>query len=221
MKRCLSLLAGAVALALLSACQTTKPKTEWIPPFTPAMQTPQAFKVEEIAAVRRVALLPTWGGNLVRETELAQVDAAVRRALQRLNQFEVIVVSREDLRGRFGEEAFSASGMLPATLLSDVAEVTAADAILFLEVTSISSYPPLNLGLKARLEHLPQGGTLWAFDHYFDAGMPEVAEAAHRASQPTDPSAASVLLSPSRFAYFVTTVMVETMRIPAQNARKH
>lgn len=220
MTRCLQLFAGIAALGFFSACKSTETKTEWIPPFTSSMETPKAYTVEALAAVRRVALLPTWGGDLVRETELAQVDAAIRRSLQSLNQFEVIIVSRADMRGRFGDEAYSASGMLPSTLLQDVAEATAADAILFLEITSISSYPPLNLGLKGRLEQLPAGGTLWAFDHYFDAGTPEVAQAARRASQPTDPSAASVLLSPSRFANFVTSVMAETMRVSPENARK-
>ena len=154
MKRCLQLTLGILALAAFVGCRTTEQKTEWIPPFTSAMETPEAYRVEALAAVRRVALLPTWGGDLVRETELAQVDAAVRRALQSLNQFEVIVVSRADMRGRFGNEAYSAAGLLPATLLQRVfLGVNSIDIMNFGHETGQSSGPNSVLG-HSKLRHV-------------------------------------------------------------------
>lgn len=202
-------LAG-LALLALGGCKSRDP-IDWIPPMTRDMATPKAFQAPELAWVRRVVLLPTHSEGTIRESERAQVDAALRRALQRLNQFETIAAPRDTLRHEFGKESFSASALLPAELLPHLHRETVADAVLFVEITAMSSYPPLNIGLKARLEALPHGGTLWAFDHFFDGGDPNVAATARRASEPNDPSAASVLLSPSRFAEFVTESLAATL----------
>lgn len=206
------LLIGLPALLLaLAGCRQTP--DQWISPTTRSMAPPAAYNNPALQNVRRVALMPVWGDTQVRDSERETVQAAVRRSLQTLNAFEIVTVSPGFLEHRYSVDAFSTSAELPNALFAQVREETAADAVMFVEITSISSYPPLALGLKARIESLAGRGTLWAFDYFFDANRPRVAATAKRYNEPGDPSSGSVLLSPSLFSDFATLQMVESMEV--------
>ncbi len=201
----------ALATLLLTACQS-RPPDDWIPHGTGSMQVAPAFRSAELTQVRRLTILPVFADPRVTDREKEVVRNALQRSFQSANLFEVVAISPDEIRRRYGVTAFSPANPLPPDLFDFIREHTAADAILFVEITSISSYPPLALGLKARIESLQrEQTTLWAFDQFFNANDPSVALAAKRFNEPGDPNRGSIQLSPSLFAEFVTTVMADSL----------
>jgi hypothetical protein len=100
----------------------------------------------------------------------------------------------------------------------------AADAVLFVDVTAYSPYPPLALGLRTRLAPIRETEILWATDLHFSAADPSVANSARRhalslakSSGPADLSH-TILQNPTRFAGYAAAATFATLpprRAPA------
>lgn len=169
-----------------------------------------------LGGVRRVVVLPVWGGHVAPVETVAELDAIVVTALQQSQRFEVVSLSREDSRRRFGAEAFSSASALPHDLLATLRREFAAEAVLLVDLTAFSAYRPLELGLRAKLAAIDGSRLIWTFDTLFSAKDPTVANAARQHFLEADKRVPadmthSALQSPSRFATYVSTAMFATL----------
>lgn len=170
-----------------------------------------------LGGIRRVVLLPVWAGNVVPEETAADLDAVFRQALQDQNRFEIVTLTRADCQRRWGKGALASTGALPFDFISTLQRQFAADAVLFVDLTTHRAYHPLALGVRARLAVLNNSHVVWAFDNVFSASDPTVVAAARRHflksghhGVPADMSPA-VLQSPGRFATYVAHTTFATL----------
>ena len=93
-----------------------------------------------LGGIRRVVLLPVWGGSVAAVETAAELDAFLLTALQRENRFEVVTFSRAQLLRRFHVEAVSGAGTLPADLLPMLQRELGVDAVMFVDLTAYSAF---------------------------------------------------------------------------------
>lgn len=170
-----------------------------------------------LGGIRRVVLMPVWGGELAPFESTGTLDPVFQAALQQQARFEIVTLSQEQCRRWFRKESISASGALPHDLLAVLRREFAADAVLFVDLTAYQVYRPLALGLRAKLAAIDGSRLIWTFDEVFSADDPSVANAARRhfllsdrRGVPADLSPA-VLQSPTRFAAYAATAMFQTL----------
>lgn len=169
------------------------------------------------ALVRRVAVLPVAAPRGLTEDTLNQINEAVVNQLNLTGRFEVVTVSREDLRRLVGLPAVASVDALPQDLLEKVKQSSGADGVLFTDVTNYSPYPPLSIGLRMKLVQFGSGEILWAADNVFSASDPAVSNSARKYALklgsdrgPGDLSH-TVLQNPSRFASYAAGASFETL----------
>lgn len=169
-----------------------------------------------LGGLRRVVVLPVWGGSVASIETVSEFDAIVVAALEQSQRFEVVSLSREDSLRRFGAESFSSASALPHHLLATLRREFAAEAVLLVDLTVYHSYRPLALGLRAKLAAIDGSRLIWSFDNLFSAENPTVANAARRHFLSADQRVPAdmthgVLQSPSRFAAYASTAMFATL----------
>ncbi|TVR49565.1 MAG: hypothetical protein EA425_11980 [Puniceicoccaceae bacterium] len=164
----------------------------------------------------RVGVLPIHAPGW-EHADLAGHREVFLAELGKTHRFEVVPVDPELVRRITGQGAISSVERIPADFLHRLAEAGAFDGILFLEFTHLRPYPPLALGIRAKLVHVRNGEITWAFDSLFDAADPRVANAARRHALsaqrgkfPLDRSD-TVLLSPRRFSSYVAAEVFSTI----------
>jgi hypothetical protein len=168
------------------------------------------------ATLRRVVLLPVAGAAGVSVDALASFDAVMAAELQRTARFEVVTADPAALLGLCDRPRLLSVDALPPGFLSLLAREYDAEAVMFVDVTALSPYQPLSVGLRAKLAGA-DGTILWAFDTLFTTSDPAVANAARRhdrARHPTaDPGDLSytVLRSPARLADYAATTAFATL----------
>lgn len=214
--RFLRLLVPALTL-LLAAC-TSIDKAD--PARTGPFYTPPNVRALDRLpdTVRRIVLLPSApaGPRLVEDT-LRQLDRTFADTLTPAARAEIVPVSRDRLQRLFGQPAYASTDILPNAFLTRLAAETGADAFVFVDLTTYSPYPPLALGLRARLV-TPDGAALWHFDNLFTAADPTVVNSAraHVLARPTTSGAPadlsrSVLQNPTTFAEYAATATWRTL----------
>jgi len=169
-----------------------------------------------LGGLRRVVVLPVWGGHVASIEAVAEFDAVVVAALEQSQRFEVVSLSREDSLRRFGAESFSSASALPHNLLATLRREFAAEAVLMVDLTVYNSYRPLALGLRAKLAAIDGSRLIWSFDNLFSAENPAVANAARHHFLGADRRVPAdmthgVLQSPSRFAAYASAAMFATL----------
>lgn len=209
-------LAGAGLLLLASGCQTPAydDPARVGPFFTP---TNHSGDPAMPLTLRRVVLLPIYGGALADGETAASLDGVFATELQRQNRFEVVVLDRAECRRRFGAEEFSSSAALPRDFLTKLRRDFAADAVIWVDLTAYRAYRPLALGVRAKLATLKDTRLVWTFDNVFSSEDPAVANAARHhfidqthTTVPADLTPA-VLQSPTRFATYVASATFATL----------
>lgn len=205
-----------VAVAALCGCSEL-PKRDPAkggPFFTPANVTRLGRLPEEM---RRVVVLPAYGGPQITEDSLQRIDQVVLEELNRTGRFETTLMSRDDFQRLAGARTLSSLDALPPDLLDKVAKMFGADGVLFTDVTTFSAYPPLTLGLRMKLAHATDHQIIWAADNTFSASDPAVANSARRHALkmgsdrgPGDLSH-TVLQNPTRFAAYATAATFESL----------
>ncbi|HEY0967483.1 MAG TPA: hypothetical protein VGD88_08845 [Opitutaceae bacterium] len=206
-----SILSLCALLAALAAagCSTSRITVDGIEaqPFIPVNHMGVERLPEDL---RRVVVLPASGGT-------DALDAVLVAALQRRNRFEVVAISRVECMRRFRREDFSSVSALPPGFLQSIAREWAADAVMFIDVTTERTVRPLALGLRAKLASVEDMRLLWTFDNVFSLAEPAVAAAARRhylagerAGELADRSAA-VFQSPRRFAAYAADSTFATL----------
>ena len=205
---------GTVVLFLGTTGCNTLPGTDI--PVGRSYRATNVGRVDHIPAdIRRVAILPAWCAHPSGETTVAAIDEAFVYSFTRSARFEIIPITRDQLQLWTGSTPVSVTEPLPASLFAEVRARTAADAVLLADITHFSPYPPLALGLRARLVRLDNGKELWLSDELFDARDPRVLSGARRyqargATSPVDLSH-TVLQSPARFARYAVETLATTL----------
>lgn len=169
------------------------------------------------AGIRRVLVLPIYGGNLTEPEAIRALDPVLLNALQHQQRFEVVTVSREECALRFGAAEFSSAGALPRGFLEQISHAYAADAVLFVDLTVYQPYRPLAVGFRAKLATVQDVRLVWTFDEIFSAADPAVINSVRRfhlqdrhTTPPVDLSTAA-LQSPSRFTAYAADTMFATL----------
>lgn len=219
-------LALVALLSLLSGCSVFSRKVEDVgPTYTPKnVSGPASWPI----GLQRVALLPAHdvSGDLPPEN-LSAYDPIWQRSLSSAQRAELVPVARSQMAVWIGKESVASTGLLPYTLLERITRETGAQAVLFLDLTSVKSYPPLSLGFRARLAALPSGETIWVADELFDGADDATARSARRFardnnSAPGD-AAAGVAQSPTRFgayAFHAVAALLPPRIAPSTNVPK-
>jgi hypothetical protein len=214
---CLGLLAVSCECPHHEAYHTGPP----IPSFRPEV-TPEN-------PMRRVAVLPVTY-EIPNESSLSEVDAALTQELGKTSLFELVPVSRESLAALVGRRQVLSVEVLPGELLAKLSATYGVDGVLLTDLTYYRPYQPLAIGLRSKLIDVRTGRIRWAFDHLFDAGNLETANAARGYYVTTSPwrptvepplpeeSGAPVLQSPSRFAKYVAWEAFRSLLTPNQVA---
>jgi hypothetical protein len=216
--RTASLLFAAATLLLATGCVSTRQailddiqETRY---FTPANYTREP---QLPAHLRRVLLLPVSGAAVMPpETEVALEDVFAHE-LQRAQRFEVVRLSREDCRRKFGAPEFSSAAALPHDFLETLGREYAADAVLFVDLTAFRAYRPLALGVRAKLATVEETRLLWSFDEVFSGDDATVSNSLKRFYTGSDSSgtplnpAVGALQSPTKFAAYVAAATFDTL----------
>ena len=201
-------LGAFLAAALLAGCASFTLDEEPLP------YVPRNFAGEPRLpdTIRRVVLLPVAGAATGARPE--ELDAALLAALQQAQRFEVVPLARDACRRRYGAEAFNSTAALPPDFLATLGREHAADAVLFVDVTTRRFYPPLTLGLRARLATVADVRLVWTYDEVIAADDPAVVVAVRRRHyQPGNPVdlGPATLQSPARFGAFAAEMMFSTL----------
>jgi hypothetical protein len=189
------------------------------PFFTPTNVKTSAPQLP--ANIRRVLLLPLSAEGLaLSEENLNRLDATFLTELNRAARFEVVTITRDELARVTGSRQLNSTSPLPSGFIDRLFNIYnqyAADAVLFVDLTSYSPYKPLTLGVRARLAPIRETEILWAADILFSAAEPAVANSARRhalalgkSSGPTDLSH-TILQNPVRFAGYAAAATFATL----------
>lgn len=170
------------------------------------------------ADVRRVAVLPVAAPAELPADAAAALDAVVLSELSRIGRFEVVAVSRAQLRGLAGVESLASTGVLPAGLLERIGRQHGAEAVLLVDVPVFRGFAPVAIGVRAKMASVRDPRLmLWSFDTVFDAAERPVANAARRHAHLAAPAAggadltAGILQSPNRFAGYAFAAAFATL----------
>ncbi len=209
-----ALLASLAALVTAPGCATVQKRAD--PARTGPFFTPANVRAADTlpADITRIVLLPVAAAAPgLSDTTLRELDEALAAALVESARAEVTPISRERLSRLAGRPALRSTDALPPDLPAKLAAETGADAVLFVDLTTYSPYPPLRVGLRARLVRLDPlafADPLWSFDNVFSAADPAVTNSARAhallreksAPGPGDLSHA-ILQNPRTFADYV------------------
>jgi hypothetical protein len=210
----------ALLALLFAGCSSVVPKRDGAvagPFYTP---TNVKTLAKMPAEVRRVVVLPVHGGPTLTEETLLSLDAVCQGELNRTGRFEVVPLTRDTLAAMTGQRQISSVERLPTALLDKLLNIYntyGADAILFIDVTTYSPYPPLNLGLRTKLARVSDGEIIWAADNVFNSAEIPVANSArhHAEALGTDRGKTdlnhTILQNPQRFAGYVAAATFLTL----------
>ncbi|HAM70664.1 MAG TPA: hypothetical protein DCM86_03365 [Verrucomicrobiales bacterium] len=171
------------------------------------------------ADLRRVALLPLVtarpdGG--MPEGQVA-LEPVVERELEKRLAFEVVRISRDQVRLWTGRSDWHAEEALPPELLNRIRESYGCQGVIFAQLTEFHPYGPVQIGWRLRLVDSRKAEVYWAVDEVFDAGVPAVANAARRYAQDFQrdaspvPDSEFVLSSPRRFGEYSLHALFATL----------
>ena len=213
-------LLAALALGLLGCSQRPlRDPARAGPFFTPANVRTSAAELP--ANIRRVLLMPISAEGIpLSEEHLNRLDAVFFTELTRAARFEVVTLTREQLARVTGARQLNSTAPMPPGFIDRLFNIYneyAADAFLFVDLTAYSPYPPLALGIRAKLAPIRESEILWAADLNFSADNPAVANSARRhasALRETSGSAAlshTILQNPTRFAGYAAAATFATL----------
>jgi hypothetical protein len=208
----------AVGLLLCAGCaEQAQLRRSLAQPYHPANIHQSASRLPP--GLRRVAVLPltTEGKEALAQAGCATLEPILLAELRKRAAFEVVVVSREQLRAWTGQPGWRQEDTLPAGLLAKVQDYTGCQGILFDHLSVYRPYPPLGVGWRLSLIDCADRATCWTVDEVFDAGSPAVIKAAQTyfRSQMNQPSveldSTAVLTSPRRFGQYTAAAALGTL----------
>lgn len=168
-------------------------------------------------ALRRVLVLPTYGGTVAQVEASQALDEVLLSALQKKARFEVVAVTREEIQRRFHQPEFSSAAVLPHGFLEELGRAYGVEAVLFVDITLYAPYPPLAVGFRAKLAMIADVRLIWTFDDTFSSSDPAVINSVQRAGRVDSSSrlpldmTVGTFQSPRRFASFAAEIMFDTL----------
>lgn len=208
----------SLIFTLCTGCAGTKLARQAV---TPSYDPANVYREEANlpASIRRIALLPLTSATESADLAfgLESMRPVIQGAFAGARQFEMVVVSGDELRLLTGRASWNADDRLPADFLDKLRDKLAVDAVLFCSLTTYRAYEPLAIGWRIKLVDIDEPRVLWAVDELFDARVPEVAAGAVRfAERHPDTGSSlqdsrSILISARRFGHYAATELVRTM----------
>ncbi|WP_404424004.1 hypothetical protein [Nibricoccus sp. IMCC34717] len=171
--------------------------------------------------LRRVLLVPVaTAGPSIPEDNLSAMDSAFQAELNRTQRFEVVALNRTQMAELIGRPQVTSTEVIPASFVDKILKADnrfGADAVLFVDLTDYKAYPPMSLGVRAKLVRISDMAILWAADLNFSADDRRVINSARKYARflgsdagPVDLSH-TVLQSPTRFAAFAAHTVFGTL----------
>lgn len=170
--------------------------------------------------MRRIVILPIYTTRPIGDAE-RDMDGIFRGEFSKVVKYEIVQVTRQEMRAIFNRDSFSSVEIIPPDLIQVLKLKYGADAVLFTDFTIFRPYRPLAIGVRTKIVDLKNMDVIWMADGIVDAAEPSVADAAmHFAStgmqmnyvSPTIPKGKTreqssgnqiILQSPRLFAGFV------------------
>lgn len=170
------------------------------------------------ASLRRVLVLPVYGGQVVAAETSQVLDEILVSALQKKARFEVVSVGRDEIQRRFSQPEFSSAALLPHGFLDELGRAHGAEAVLFVDITLYTPYSSLAVGFRAKLVSVTDVRLIWTFDDAFSTSDPTVVNSVQRAGRKEGAAArvpadmtVGTFQSPRRFAAYAADTMFETL----------
>jgi len=170
-------------------------------------------------SVTRVAVLPlaVKGTSESLAAGREALEGLLPLELQRLERFEFVLVTAEQLREWTGRVSWGADDVLPRDFLKRIEEGLDCEAVLFPRLTRFQAYPPLAIGWDFKLVRTSSATVLWAVDELVDAGdRSEAARAVNYANQGSKQpfwvkKDDFILTSPLRFGQYSLNSVIASM----------
>lgn len=201
---------------LLAGCEAL-PKRDGAregPFFQPAV----FFATSKLPAdVRRVVVLPIADKGVNPEGSLASLSASIVRTLNLAARFECVHMTPEECTAFTHTRSISSVDTMPHDFFDRLAAEYNVDGVMFIDLTHYSAYPPISIGIRAKLYRIRDRSMLWAVDQTFSAANPLVSNSARRHWLKAEPSgtpsdmSATVLQNPGKFADYVMTAVFDTL----------
>ncbi len=166
--------------------------------------------------ITRVAALPVHFSQFNPYTD-DYLDITFNEELVRHNLFEIIPVSRKQLRSWFQSPQIESTEILPAQFFEIIQEKTGAQGVILTDLTSFKPYQPITMNVRSKLIDISSGEIVWAADDIFDGGEPAIHREADRFHVKTNQNGTpgqldqSYLYSPRRFSKFVAYNLFVTL----------
>jgi hypothetical protein len=179
--------------------------------------------------LKRVALLPVTTTTTTAQFLDAGVESLeplVYSELEKSKRFEIIPISRDDLRQWSGRTGWRADDVLPPDLFAKIRANTACDAVMFSQLTRYQPYQPIAVGWKFSLIETPakaagsttgKSAIVWSVDEVLDSGDPAVASSArnyytqHLRNEAASADVSTMMASPTRFGQYAIATLLGTL----------
>src|SRR6266404_5271354 len=168
--------------------------------------------------LRRVAVLPIsfQPGNWQADAGRVELAPVLVQELGKARQFEITVVSEEQLKQWTGRPDWQADEKFPADFFDVLRQKLDCDGVLFTHLRPYHGYEPLVIGWNLKLVETRNRFVVWCADEVFDAAEPKLASAARQYDDPgtccfSSPDSGRILLSPRRFSQFSLASLFATL----------
>jgi hypothetical protein len=144
---------------------------------------------------------------------LASLEPLLLAELGRVNQFELVPVTPEQLHRWTGRSSWTGEEKLPQDFFEKLRAAVGVDGVLLSRLTQYRAFEPLAIGWRIKLLDAQNPSVVWAIDEVFDARQSDVANAARRFAQahPTAGDSRATLMSPRRFAQYTASAVFQTL----------
>jgi hypothetical protein len=212
----------SIALVLLTGCSTTVARGEIIIGKDHEVANVHRLAPKLPERIRRVAVLPLTAEPANSDIILGKdaLEPILQAELDRLNVFEVIRVTPDQMRHIAGKSDWCVIEKLPPTFFATIKQETGCDAVLFSRLTRYHAYPPMAVGWNLKLVDATDCQIWWACDEMFDLADPEVVNSARRfelehqkyyQSSPLLADSRTALISPRRLGQYSVSAVFATL----------
>jgi hypothetical protein len=211
-------------LLLFAGCSTAAKTAQWEIITGPDYQVSNVHRLAPKLPerLRRIAILPlsVEPGTSDLNTARESLEPILQSELDRLNVFEVIRITPEQMRQLTGQSEWAAHDKLPKNFLTTIKNETGADGLLFCRLTRYHAYPPLAVGWSLKLVDATDAQVWWAADEMFDTADPRVVNSARRyqldrqkyhKANPLLADSKTVLISPRRLGQYSAASLFATL----------
>ena len=211
-------------LLLFVGCSTAAKTAQWEIITGPDYELNNTHKLAPKLPerLRRIAILPLTlePGTADPNTALESLEPVLQSELDRLNVFEVIRITPEQMRQMTGRAEWAAHDKLPKDFLATLKNETGVDGVLFCRLTRYHAYPPLAVGWSLKLVDATDAQVWWAADEMFDTADPRVVNSARRyqldhqkyhKANPLLADSRTVLISPRRLSQYSAASLFATL----------